>query len=89
MNRIDRLNAIMIYMQSKLSVTLDQLEERFELSRRTLFRDIRSLQEAGVPIGGDAGKGYFIVEGCLQIATYDYNGNETTIDLAFEQQWRC
>ncbi|MEL6926006.1 MAG: Crp/Fnr family transcriptional regulator [Bacteroidota bacterium] len=31
---------------------------------------------------------YFIVEGCLQTATYNYNGDESTIDLAFEQQWR-
>lgn len=63
MNRIDRLNAIVVHLQSKPRVTLDELEERFELSRRTLFRDVRSLIEAGIPIGGDAGEGYFIVEG--------------------------
>ena len=63
MNRIDRLNAIVVHLQSKPRVTLDELEERFELSRRTLFRDVRSLIEAGIPIGGDAGEGYFIVDG--------------------------
>ena len=63
MNRIDRLNAIVVHLQSKPRVTLDELEERFDLSRRTLFRDVRSLIEAGIPIGGDAGEGYFIVEG--------------------------
>ncbi len=63
MNRIDRLNAIVVHLQSKPKVTLDELEERFELSRRTLFRDVRSLIEAGIPIGGDAGEGYFIVDG--------------------------
>lgn len=40
-----------------------ELEDRFEVSRRTLFRDIRSLVEAGVPIGGDASDGYGIVKG--------------------------
>lgn len=39
------------------------MEERFGVGRRTLFRDIKALLEAGVPIGGDAGEGYFIVEG--------------------------
>jgi predicted DNA-binding transcriptional regulator YafY len=63
MNRIDRLNALMIYLQSRSRVTMDQLEEKFELTRRTLFRDIRALIDGGLPIGGDAGSGYFIVEG--------------------------
>lgn len=63
MNRIDRLNALMIYLQSRSRVTMDQLEQKFELTRRTLFRDIRALIDGGLPIGGDAGEGYFIVEG--------------------------
>ena len=63
MNRIDRLNALLIHLQSKSRVTLIEIENRFEIGRRTVFRDIRSLMDAGVPIGGDAGEGYFIVEG--------------------------
>jgi predicted DNA-binding transcriptional regulator YafY len=63
MNRIDRLNAIMVHLQGKSRVPLTELEARFEMGRRTVFRDIRSLIDAGVPIGGDAGEGYFIVEG--------------------------
>ncbi|REE05834.1 helix-turn-helix transcriptional regulator [Marinoscillum furvescens] len=63
MNRIDRLTAILIHLQSKRRVPLLELEDRFEVSRRTVFRDIRSLMDAGVPIGGDASEGYFIVEG--------------------------
>ena len=63
MNRIDRLNALLIHLQGRSRVTLAELENRFEIGRRTVFRDIRSLIEAGVPIGGDAGEGYFIVEG--------------------------
>jgi predicted DNA-binding transcriptional regulator YafY len=63
MNRIDRLNALLIHLQGKPRVTLNELEQRFEIGRRTVFRDIKSLMEAGVPIGGDAGEGYFVVEG--------------------------
>ena len=63
MNRIDRLTAILVHLQGKPRVPIEDLEERFEVSRRTIFRDIRALLEAGVPIGGEAGVGYFIVEG--------------------------
>ncbi len=63
MNRIDRLSAILVHLQTKRRVTMDELEDRFGLTRRTLFRDIKALLESGVPIGGDAGEGYFIVEG--------------------------
>ena len=63
MNRIDRLNALLIHLQGKPRVPIGELEDRFEVGRRTIFRDIRSLIDAGVPIGGDAGEGYFIVDG--------------------------
>ncbi|MFY0600074.1 MAG: YafY family transcriptional regulator [Cyclobacteriaceae bacterium] len=63
MNRIDRLTAILVHLQGKSRVTLAELENRFEIGRRTIFRDIKSLLETGVPIGGNAGDGYFIVEG--------------------------
>ncbi|MEP5613073.1 MAG: YafY family protein [Cyclobacteriaceae bacterium] len=63
MNRIDRLNALLIHLQGKPRIPIEELEDRFVVSRRTIFRDIKSLMEAGVPIGGDAGEGYFIVEG--------------------------
>lgn len=63
MNRIDRLTAILIHLQSKKIVTAQEIADRFEISIRTVYRDIRSLEEAGVPIGSEAGKGYFIVEG--------------------------
>ncbi len=63
MNRIDRLTAILIQLQSKRFVKIDEICERFEISRRTVYRDIRALEEAGVPIGVEPGRGYFIIEG--------------------------
>ena len=63
MNRIDRLTAILIHLQSKKIVTAHEIADRFEISVRTVYRDIRALEEAGVPIGSEAGKGYFIVDG--------------------------
>ena len=60
MNRIDRLQAILIHLQSKKVVTAAELADRFDLSIRTVYRDIRALEEAGVPIGSEAGVGYFL-----------------------------
>lgn len=63
MNRIDRLTAIMIKLQSKRRVSTEDISEHFNISQRTVFRDLRALGEAGVPIGHEIGKGYFIVDG--------------------------
>jgi predicted DNA-binding transcriptional regulator YafY len=63
MNRINRITAILTQLQSKRIVTAKAIADRFEISLRTVYRDIRSLQEAGVPIGSENGVGYFIVDG--------------------------
>jgi predicted DNA-binding transcriptional regulator YafY len=63
MNRIDRLTAILIHLQTKRVVKAEEISDRFEISLRTVYRDVRALMEAGVPIGSEAGKGYFIVDG--------------------------
>ncbi len=63
MNRIDRLSAILIQLQSKKVVRALEIADRFDISIRTVYRDIRALEEAGVPIGAEAGVGYFIMEG--------------------------
>jgi len=63
MNRIDRLTAILIHLQTKRVVRAEEIAERFEMSLRTVYRDVKALMEAGVPIGSEAGKGYFIVNG--------------------------
>jgi len=63
MNRIDRLTAILIQLQTKRWITSTEIAARYEISQRTVYRDIRALEEAGVPIGSEAGKGYFLVDG--------------------------
>ena len=53
MNRINRITAILTQLQSKRIVTAQNIADRFEISLRTVYRDIKSLQEAGVPIGSE------------------------------------
>ncbi|MGJ7033570.1 helix-turn-helix transcriptional regulator [Niabella hirudinis] len=63
MNKFDRIVAILIQLQSRRIVKAQDLAERFQVSLRTIYRDIRSLQTAGVPISSEAGVGYELVEG--------------------------
>lgn len=63
MNRIDRVTAILIQLQSKKIVRAQEIADRFSISLRTVYRDVKTLEEAGVPIAGEAGVGYRIMEG--------------------------
>ena len=63
MNRIDRLSAILIQLQSRNLVKAQQLADKFSISLRTVYRDVHALQEAGVPVIGEAGTGYSLMEG--------------------------
>lgn len=61
--KFDRIVAILIQLQSKKIVKAQELAERFEVSLRTIYRDIRTLEASGVPIYGEAGMGYSLMDG--------------------------
>lgn len=63
MNRIDRLSAIVIMLQSSSSIKIKQITDRFNITTRTVYRDIKALEEAGIPIAGDSRMGFSLVEG--------------------------
>lgn len=61
--RISRLTAIITQLQTRRLLTATQLSQKFNVSIRTIYRDIRVLEEAGVPILTEDGKGYRLMEG--------------------------
>jgi predicted DNA-binding transcriptional regulator YafY len=63
MNRFDRITALLVQLQAKRVVRGPELAERYGVSLRTIYRDLRTLEEAGVPICGEAGVGYSLAEG--------------------------
>jgi predicted DNA-binding transcriptional regulator YafY len=63
MNRIDRLTAILIHLQSRRLVKAQEIADRFNISLRTVYRDVKAIEESGVPVIGEAGQGYSIMEG--------------------------
>lgn len=63
MNRIDRLMAMTLYLQGRRVSRAEDIAAHFEISIRTVYRDIAALSEAGVPIMAEAGVGYSIMHG--------------------------
>ncbi|WP_257669156.1 helix-turn-helix transcriptional regulator [Parapedobacter tibetensis] len=63
LKRISRLTAILTQLQTKRLLTAAQFAERFNVSVRTIYRDIRALEQAGIPIYTEEGKGYSLMEG--------------------------
>jgi predicted DNA-binding transcriptional regulator YafY len=63
MNRTDRLLAIVLELQGKGWQRAEDLAETFETSKRTIYRDMLALGEAGVPVVSIPGRGYALVEG--------------------------
>lgn len=60
--RLSRLTAILTQLQTKRLLTATQLADKFSVSVRTIYRDIRALEQAGVPIITEEGKGYTLME---------------------------
>ena len=62
-NRLSRITAILTQLQTKRLVTATTLADKFNVSVRTIYRDIRTLEQSGVPIITEDGKGYSLMEG--------------------------
>ncbi len=63
MNRIDRLFGITTMLQSKKYVPAEKIAEQFDISVRTVYRDIKALCEQGIPVSFEQNRGYFLVQG--------------------------
>lgn len=61
--RLSRLTAILTQLQTRRLLTATDLAGKFNVSIRTIYRDIRALEQAGVPIVTEDGKGYTLMEG--------------------------
>lgn len=56
MNKIERLTGILLLLQAQ-SLTSGQIAAHFEISRRTVLRDIQALSELGIPVEAVSGPG--------------------------------
>lgn len=63
MNRVDRLMGYLLMFQSRGLMRAQDFSAQFEVSERTVYRDIQALNEVGVPIMAMPGEGYRLMEG--------------------------
>jgi predicted DNA-binding transcriptional regulator YafY len=57
MNRLDRALGILLLLRGGKRVSAPELSKRFEVSARTIYRDIAALAELGVPVFAEPGRG--------------------------------
>ena len=96
MNRTDRLLAIVLELQGRGWRRAEDLADTFETSKRTIYRDMLALGEAGVPVVSIPGRGYSLVEGYF-LPPLSFTADEATILLlgsdvmaqSFDQQYRA
>jgi predicted DNA-binding transcriptional regulator YafY len=62
-SRLSRLTAILTQLQTKRLITATELADKFNISTRTIYRDIKALEASGIPICVVEGKGYSLMEG--------------------------
>lgn len=82
--RLSRLTAIITQLQSKKIITAKTLAQKYEVSVRTIYRDIRTLEKSGIPIVTEEGKGYSIMEG-YQLPPVMFTEDEANALITAEQ----
>jgi predicted DNA-binding transcriptional regulator YafY len=82
--RLSRLTAILTQLQTKRHLTASELANKFSVSIRTIYRDIKALEQAGVPILTEDGKGYTLMAG-YRIPPVMFTENQANALILAEQ----
>jgi len=82
--RLSRLTSILIQLQTKRLITATTLADKFGVSIRSIYRDIRALEQSGVPIITEDGKGYTLMEG-YRIPPVTFTESEANALITAEQ----
>lgn len=75
MRRADRLFQLVQLLRSRRLCTAEWLAQELEVSKRTVYRDIRDLERSGVPVRGEAGVGYRLEKG-FDLPPLTFNSSE-------------
>ena len=82
--RLSRLTEIVMHLQSKKLTTASFLAEKYQVSVRTIYRDIRTLENSGIPIVVHEGKGYSLIDG-YHVPPVMFTENEANALVTAEQ----
>lgn len=61
--RLTRMTSILLKLQTKSYVSVKELASHFEVTTRTIYRDLLALEQSGVPLVSIENKGYSLIEG--------------------------
>ncbi len=84
MNHLSRLLSILTILKSKRIITGTELAKKFDVSLRTIYRDIKKLEASGVPIITIEGRGYSIMDG-YNVAPIMFDQMEVNALITAEQ----
>lgn len=84
MNKFDRVISTLVLLQTRKIIKAITISERFDVSLRTVYRDISTLKNAGIPIIGDSGIGYSLMKG-YRIPPIMFNQGEAAALLTAEK----
>lgn len=84
LKRISRLVAIAAQLQTKSILTASQLSKKYNVSVRTIYRDIKALEDAGIPVVTIDGKGYSLMDG-YKIPPVMFTANEANALVTAER----
>lgn len=62
-SRLSRLTALLTKLQSKTFLPVEEIAEEFQISKRTVYRDLKALEAAGVPLVQNSRDEYGLGEG--------------------------
>ena len=81
MRRTDRLFAIAEVLRARRTgITAGQLAERFEVSIRTIYRDLDSLRAAALPVIGERGRGGgLVIDSSYNLPPVNFTAREAAI----------
>lgn len=82
--RLARLTAILTQLQSQQILTAREIAEKHQVSIRTVYRDIRTLEQSGVPIMTEEGRGYSLMEG-YNLPPVTFTQDEANALITIEQ----
>jgi predicted DNA-binding transcriptional regulator YafY len=81
--RLWRCLQLLNVLQSQIGYSIGHLACEFEVSERTIYRDLRFLEEAGIPTRYDPHKGGYVLQHHFNVGISKLSGDElTTLLLA-------
>ncbi|KRK36018.1 helix-turn-helix transcriptional regulator [Levilactobacillus parabrevis] len=77
MNKTDRINTMMRYINNRQYFTIRELMTQFNVSRSTVIRDLNTIQELGMPLTASVGRdgGYAVLQNQL-LPAVQFNSEE-------------